>query len=236
MKIKKHNKYALLLGAHEVVGRKSLIHLLRNDAYQKVRLLLEEPLNFEHPKLEIHQINFEHLGRYTDLYTVDDVYFYWGRSMKIQDTGTKYDPRKTYAYQFADLCTKAGAKQFVFLSSIAADNDNVLTYRREQWDLEEAIRSLPFWATHIFRAGILLEDDQASLSRRIIKNIADRINKMARGNLSKYKPISADKLAQMMVEQAQRFKAGIHNYSAEYIQTYSTEQNESIIQENGKSK
>ena len=233
MRIEKHNKTALLLGAHELVGRKCLLRLLQHEAYSKVVLLLEEPLNFQHSKLEVHTLNFEHLSRYKALFQVDDVYYCWGKQMKIRFMPKNYSPQKTYAYELAKLSLEQGAHQFMMLSSIGAASNNVLSYRREHWELENAISELPFWSVHLFRTGILLEDDKPSTGTRLVKNLSRRINHLAGGNLSKYAPVSAPSLAAFMIHQAQQLIEGIHIYSAEYINEAAGKLNEGLTKHHG---
>ncbi len=221
IRLNKFNKTALLVGAHELVGRKLLIQLLRSDVYEKIILLLEEPFNFKHPKLEAYQISFERLADWKELFSVDDVFYCWGGQMKIRHKSLKYDPLQTYAYDLAKLCYESKVHQYFFLSSIAADADNVLYFRHEKLELETAIGEIPFWATHFFRPSPLIDDDKPSRSMRFFKNITERVNQMADGNLSKYKPVSATKVAMAMVASAQAFQAGVHIYSAEYLQEFS---------------
>ena len=233
MELKTHKKTALILGATETVGRKCLLQLLQHDAYRKVVLFLEEPLNFEHPKLEVHQVLFEKLERYQHLMEVDDVYFSWGSQMKIASNIKKYQPKQTYAYDLAFYSQAAGAKQFVFLSSIAADVNNVLYYRQEQKDLESTLLDLNFWAVHIFRPGPILEADNSSRGTRLVKNLASRINNLAGGQLSKYKPIDSLTVGKAMVKMAQRFQAGVHIYSAEFLHEFAKDQEQGLSKKHG---
>jgi uncharacterized protein YbjT (DUF2867 family) len=233
MELNKHNKTALILGATELVGRKCLLQLLQADVYKKVVLLLEEPLNFKHPKLEVHKVLFEKLERHQQLMQVDDVFYTWGSQMKIAAKPKKYQAKETYAYDLARLSEEAGAKQFLFLSSIAADSNNVLYYRQEKQDLEQLLLDVNFWATHIFRPGPVLDEDPGSRSIRLVKNLANRLNNLAGGNLSKYKPIEAVVIARAMVKKAQRFQTGVHIYSAEYLHEFSKDQEQGLSKNHG---
>lgn len=233
MELNKHNKTALILGATELVGRKCLLQLLHAEVYKKIVLLLEEPLNFNHPKLEVHQVLFEKLERHQALMQVDDVFYTWGGQMKIAVNTKQYQAKKTYAYDLARLSAEAGAKQFLFLSSIAADSNNVLYYRQEKQDLEQLLIEVNFWSTHIFRPGPILDEEPGNKGIQLVKNLADRLNNLAGGNLSKYKPIGADDLAQAMVKKAQRFIAGVHIYSAEYLQEFSKDQEQGLSKKYG---
>lgn len=233
MELKTHHKTALILGATESVGRKCLLQLLQHDAYQKVVLLLEEPLNFEHAKLEVHQVLFEKLDRHRHLMKVDDVFYLWGSQMKIAADPKNYQAQQTYAYDLARLSQAAGAKQFIFLSSIAADLNNVLYYRQEKKDLETALLEMNFWATHIFRAGPILEEGESGRGTRLLKKLADQLNNLAGGQLSKYKPINSLTIAMAMIKMAQRFQAGVHIYSAEFLQEFSKEQEQGLSKNHG---
>lgn len=212
------------MGASSLVGRKCLIRLLQHEAYGKIVLLLEEPLDFEHPKLEVHQVTFERLPRFQPFMNVDDVYYTWTHQMQIRDDFGKYQPEKTYAYELARLALEAGAKQYLFLSSIAADANNVLYFRQERQALEEAICKHDFWGMHIFRPGPLMEDQPGSRLNRLFKKVTNQLNDWADGGLTKYKPIAAQDVARAMLNQAQQFKAGIHIYSAEFLQEFSKNQ------------
>jgi len=212
------------MGASTLVGRKCLLRLLQHDAYQRIVLLMEEPLDFEHEKLEIHQVTFERLPDFQQYMRVHDVFYTWTHQMQIKDDFGKYRPEKTYAFQLARLALEAGARQFLLQSSIAADKDNVLYYRQERKLLEEAICELDYWGTHIFRPGPLLEDQPKNRLNRLFKTVTNQLNEWADGGLTKYTPIAAPDVARAMVYQAQQFIAGVHIYSAEYLQEFSNDQ------------
>lgn len=224
MEISKHNKSALLMGATTLVGRKCLLRLLQHDAYQRVVVLMEEPLNFKHKKLEVHQVTFERLPDFQQYMQVSDVFYTWTHQMQIKDDFGKYQPEKTYAYQLAKLAIEAGARQFLLQSSIAADKDNVLYYRQERKSLEEAVCTLDYWGMHIFRPGPLMEEQPKSRLNRWFKTATKTLNNWAEGGLTKYTPIAAQDVARAMVFKAQQFLAGVHIYSAEYLQEFSNEQ------------
>lgn len=235
MEISAYKKTALVIGTSELVGRKCLLSLLYHEAYRQVRLFVEEPLRVEHPKLEVHQLTFERLAPYQDLMDADDVFYCWGSQMKIKYDPGRFKAEHTYAFEVAKLAYEAGAKQFIYLSSIGADPDNVLYYRQEKRDLEDLIADIPFWAIHIFRPALLLEDDKGGRGINLVKGLAKRINKITGGGLTKYEPVSAKGLANLMVRQAQRFQPGLHYYSTEYIQENSKIEETGLSTKDGKS-
>jgi uncharacterized protein YbjT (DUF2867 family) len=235
MEISAYKKTALVIGANELVGRKCLLSLLHHEAYRQVRLFLEEPLRVDHPKLDVHLLNFERLAPHRELMAVDDVFYCWGSQMKLKYDPGRFEAEHTYAFEVARLAYEAGAKQFVFLSSIGADPDNVLYYRQEKRDLEDLIANIPFWAIHMFRPAVVLEDDRGSRGAGLVKGLAKRLNKLTGGGLTKYQPVSAKGLASLMVRQAQRFQSGLHYYSTEFIQEHSQIEETGLSKKDGKS-
>jgi len=202
------------MGATTAVGRKCLLRLLRHNAYAKIILLLEEPLDFQHPRLEVYPITFERLPDFQQHMAVADVFYTWTHQMQIKDDFGAYRPRKTYAWQLARLARQMGAQQFFLLSSSSADQDSFLHFQPERKMLEEAIKSLDFWSTHIFRPGPLLDEKPDYRWNRVFQNVRNKLSDWTALKWDNYQPIAADELARVMIEKAQQFKAGVHLYSA----------------------
>ncbi len=221
LEITKDDKTALIMGVDGAVGKRCLIHLLRHPAYERVLVVLDRDFTFEHPKLLHLRIPYGELDQPLREMRVDDVFCCSGTDLPetfIDDYATE----RTYAYRLAKLALASGAAQFSLLSSIAADPDSVIYYRREKWDLEAAIKALDFWAVHIFRPSLVMEKGKGKgWTNRLGQMLGQKLSELTSGVSDKYRPVDPDKVAHLMVETAQRFQEGLHIYSAEFIQKHS---------------
>ena len=124
-----------------------------------------------------------------------------------------------YSFQAAKYAVMNGANQLILVSSVGADTESFLLYSKTKGQLEEAVKRLPFWATHILQPSILLGNRQENrVGERIASTISSAINRIADGVLGIYTPIEAETVAKAMVQLAQGIEGGVHVHtSAELI-------------------
>ena len=124
----------------------------------------------------------------------------------------------TYSIQVAKIALANGASQFLLVSSAGADPDALFFYTRMKGELELAIKRLPYWAIHIFKPSVLLEENRDStLSELVASRLAKSIDSVAGESLGKYRPVEAEVVAWGMLREAQRLQEGIFIYEAAYL-------------------
>lgn len=216
-------KSALLLGASGLVGGELLNCLLRAPEYEKVRILVRKPLDFQHLKLEEHVIRFEDLAQHKECFKVDDVFCCLGTTIK--KAGSKKEFQKVdveYPLKIAKYAKELGAEKFLVISSIGADPNSKVFYSRMKGLLEEKLKEIGYDTLHIFRPSLLLGDrKEYRFGESAAAVLANRISFAFVGKLKEYKPIEAKTVALGMYKAAQRKKTGIHTYRSDVIKEIS---------------
>lgn len=211
------------------------MQLLQHSAYRRVVALMEEPLRFDHERLQVQTVNYEHLDRHLPSDPVHDVYYVWDASARpIRYEGTALQAEQTYAVQLARLALERGATQYLFLSSVGADPDSSLYYRQEKRDVELALEALSYWSVHVFRPALVVEAaTDYTWGARAADWLGRSLRTLSGGVLGKYRPVDALTVAKAMVQGGQRLQAGIHHYSSEYLQELAKSLDQGIIRKNG---
>lgn len=216
MEIVASRKTALLLGATGLVGGHLLDRLLAHGAYRRVIAPTRRPLDLRHAKLDNPILNFERMDRFPDAFRCQDVYIALGTTIK--QAGSEEAFRRVdyeYVVHAATLAYAHGANQCLVISSAGANSESRFLYSRVKGEMEEAIARLDFWATHIFRPGVLLGDrDGLRLAERVAGGLTRLVRSVSPTLLGDYNPTEADLLARRMVEAAQNIAPGVHFHGA----------------------
>jgi uncharacterized protein YbjT (DUF2867 family) len=217
------NKSALVVGASGLVGRHCIQALIKEPAYATVTAFLRRPLDFSHPKLIQHTIDFDELEGAGNWLAADDVFCCLGTTMR--KAGTEEAFRKVdfdYPVKLAALSQHCGAKQFLIVSSLGADPHSRIFYLRIKGEVEEAIRKISFIAFHIFRPSFLLgKRSESRPGERIGAALVSGLDRVMLGPLKKYRAVQASDVAGAMVHAAQRNLTGVHVYESNAIQDLS---------------
>ncbi len=215
-----NNKTALVFGASGLIGGHVLNFLLLHPAYSKVVVFVRKPLDLEHPKLMQQVVNFDKPDAFKNLVKGDDLFCCLGTTMaKAGSKEAFYKVDFTYAFQAAQMGSMNGVNQFLLVSSVGADPNSRFFYSKVKGELEVAVRSLGFWALHIFQPSVLLgERNENRFGGQLAGKIGRVFDRLTGGLLSKYRPIEADVVAKAMVSAAQGLKPGEHVYPSHWLQ------------------
>ena len=216
----KDDKTALLFGASGLVGGHCLNYLLASPAYKKVKIFGRKELDFDNEKLEQYVVDFENIDRYRDLIKGDDIYCCLGTTIK--KAGSKEVFRKvdyTFTFQIAKIAESQSVNQFLLVSAVGADPDSIFFYNRIKGELEEAVKQMRFWSTHIFQPSLLLgERNENRWGEELAGRLAKGFDFLTGGLLSKYSPVEAEVVAKAMVVAAQGFESGLYIYPSHTLQ------------------
>lgn len=222
----------MLFGATGLIGGHCLDLLLEHSAYKKVAVFSRRPLGREHPRLEEHIIDFKRLKEYGELIRGNDLFSCLGTTMaKAGSKEAFYEVDYTYAFESARMAAENGVGQVLLVSSLGADRDSLFYYSRVKGALEDALKSLPFWAHHIFQPSILLGDRQES---RWFESLAGRFSlgfdRLTGGELlGKYRPVDAEIVAKAMLVAAQHLEPGLHIYPSDMIHDLAQEGETGVV-------
>ncbi len=203
-------KSALIAGATGLVGKQCLYKLLENPNYDHVYALVRKPLEITHEKLKQIAFDYEDFTKLEILWKVDDVFCCLGTTMKT--AGTKeafYKVDYTFIVKLGEYFSNREAVNFLLISAIGADANSPIFYSKVKGETEEAVSKLNYKGIFIFQPSFLVGDrEQFRLGEMIGLSIAQLVSPLLFGNMKKYKPIHAAKVADSMISRALSGKEG----------------------------
>ena len=192
---------AAVFGASGLIGNK-LIEFLKKDVnFKQINLVVRSPLNLNHRKIKIHEIDlFKKSEILKSLKTSEVVFFAIGTTMsKVKGDRGKYE-RIDYgiAKDVADACKELGINKLILVSSSGANFKSKSFYLNLKGRIEKYVTDINLKSSSILRPSLLL-------GKRNEKRFGEKLAQMIMPKISffmpsKYKPISAEKVARAMVQ------------------------------------
>lgn len=215
------NKKALLAGATGLVGSHLLTLLLNDPYYAEVIIPVRRKTGINNPKLTEIIIDFDKLDSYKDLLKADDIFCCLGTTIK--KAGSQEAFRKVdfnYPLELANVTLKNGARQFLIITSIGANEKSKVFYTRVKGEIENELTKLNFKSISIFRPSMILgERKEKRFNEKAVKILFKIISPLLAGSLKKYRGIEAADIAKAMLISAKEFHAGISIYESDIIKS-----------------
>ena len=203
---------ALVVGSTGLVGEK-VVNLLASKEIP-VRSLCRSDISSPNPFVENIKVNFDRLDEYKENFKeVDDVYICLGTT--ISKAGSKEAFEKVdieFCFETAKLALEAGAKNLSLITSMGADPGSSNFYLRTKGIIEDKISQLDFQSLSIHRPGLLIGvRKEMRLAELIGQKIHPAVNLILLGNLSKFRCIKVEILAEAMIN-CSGLEAGTKHY------------------------
>lgn len=191
----------IIAGATGMVGKEILAGLLADDTVAVVYALGRKAPALQHPKLEVHVVDFDSLPL---LPQADEVYLALGTTIKVAGSqqafrAIDYDANLAVAR----AAQAAGVKNLGLVSAMGADASSKVFYNRVKGELENALEKIAFEGM-VFARPSLLVGERAVLGQpeRRGEKLGLAISK-AIGFLipANYRPIAATAVAKALLSQ-----------------------------------
>ena len=205
-----NTRTAAILGASGLVGGFCLRALVDDPDYSRVVTFGRRELpSFTRAKVAQRVADLDSLTA-EDFRGVQDVFCALGTT--IRKAGSQA------AFRHVDLelplraateAVKAGAEQFVVVSSVGADPASKNFYLRTKGEMERELAKLPFKAIHILRPSLLIgKRAEFRLGEAIAMALAPALDLLTLGALRKYHSIRAETVGRAMVAAAKQGASG----------------------------
>ena len=213
-------KTALIAGYTGLIGSQLLTELLESDHYKKVIAIGRRSLDIQHPKLFQQKIDFNNI--HLDEPNIDDVYCCLGTTMKKAGSREKFRLVDfNYPVSLASFCLDNGAKQFLLVSSMGADEISSIFYNLVKGEVENAISNLGYPRLDIFRPSLLLGSrGESRFAEDIGKAGMKLLGFLFLGPLKNYKAIESSKVAKAMVYFAKEEATGNYLHLSADLQQF----------------
>lgn len=201
---------ALIIGATGATGKDLVQQLLADPDYSEVAVFVRKPLDFNHPKLSAHVIDFDKPDEWKHLIKGDVAFSCLGTTLKAagsKDAQWKVD--FDYQYYFAKAASDNKVEDYILVSAYGANAKSKLFYSRMKGELEERVKTLHFGKITIFQPGMLDRKDSDRTGEVLGGKIIKFANKL--GILESQKPLPTATLSKAMINAAKIKSNGYSN-------------------------
>lgn len=193
---------ALILGASGLTGGLVVQHLLNDERYTKLTILGRASCGITHPKLNEIIGDLRQIDQFASHFTVDHVFCCIGTTKKKTPDPTIYHSIDVgIPVSAARIAALKGVRSFAVVSAIGADLKSRFSYNRMKGEMEEGVLKSNIPSIYILRPSIISGNrNEYRFGERFGLVIFKVLGFLLIGKLKKYKAISADSIAQKMIE------------------------------------
>jgi uncharacterized protein YbjT (DUF2867 family) len=200
--------HALIVGVTGATGSDVLQQLLVDPACTRVDVFVRRPFNTQHPKLHVHQINFDTPSEWQHLVKGDVLFSCLGTTLKV--AGSKEAQWKIdydYQYNFAKAAHENGVPTYVLVSADGANARSPIFYSRMKGQLEDAVQAIGIRNVIIFNPPILERKNTDRSGEVTGIRVINFLNRF--GILRSQKPLNTEILARAMINCAKSNASGL---------------------------
>jgi uncharacterized protein YbjT (DUF2867 family) len=191
-------KTAIILGATGLTGSLLLKKLLKDPAFEKIKLFSRSSAAENSPKIEEHLIDMFQLEKHSEAFTADVVFCCIGTTKaKTPDTETYKKIDYGIPVTAARLSKQNGIDTFIVISALGADENSSIFYNKTKGEMQRDVLKQNIQNTYILQPSLIVGD---RAENRFGEKIATFFMK-AFGFLvpKKYKMIKAETIAEAML-------------------------------------
>jgi len=207
---------ALLLGATGLIGSDVLSHLLINNKYETVYIIVRKLLPISHPKL-IQIIGDQETAK-NKIEDIKVTHFYsciGSTKKKTPNIEAYYKIDLQYPLTIAKHLKNNGCTTMAIISSVGANEHSKNFYLKLKGDVEAACKALHFDSTIILRPSLLIgKRKEQRLLEGFTMWLSPVLDLFLVGKLKNYKSIKASVVAKAMINLVLSNKQGTHIYQS----------------------
>ncbi len=199
-------KTALLFGSSGLIGGNLLNILIQNKDYNKIKIFVRSEPAIKDLKIEIIKTDFNNLKNYIEDINGDDCFFCIGTTKKNSPDKKEYKRvERDIPVEIAEIAKANSVNSFIYVSSGFADPESSGAYLRYKGEVEEELKKLNFIKLGIMRPSFLMGNrKEKRFGEKIGIFLFKLFSPFFLGPLKKMKPIKSKKVAQAMINVAQK--------------------------------
>mgnify|MGYP001397086513 CR=1 FL=1 len=199
-------KTALLFGSSGLIGGNLLNILIQNKDYNKIKIFVRSEPAIKDLKIEIIKTDFNNLKNYIEDINGDDCFFCIGTTKKNSPDKQEYKRvERDIPVEIAEIAKANSVNSFIYVSSGFADPESSGAYLRYKGEVEEELKKLNFIKLGIMRPSFLMGNrKEKRFGEKIGIFLFKLFSPFFLGPLKKMKPIQSKKVAQAMINVAQK--------------------------------
>jgi uncharacterized protein YbjT (DUF2867 family) len=212
---------AVVIGATGLIGSKVVETLLKDTAFDRVRILVRKAFPVTSTKLEVQFVDFNNTGDLSQKIGKGDAIFCCVGTTQKKVKGDLNAYRKVdydIPVNTARIALTNSFKKYLLVSSVGANAKSSNFYLKLKGEVEEEISAMLFESIHIFQPSMLLgQRKEFRFGELIGKVLIQPLSFLLAASLRKYKPIQASEVAKAMVAAAKKESRGINVYTYDAI-------------------
>ena len=199
-------KTALLFGSSGLIGGHLLNILIQNNDYNKIKIFVRSESEIKNSKIEIIKADFNNLKKHVEDIKGDDCFFCIGTTKQNSPDKNEYKRiERDMPVEIAEIAKANLVNSFIYVSSGFADAKNSGAYLRYKGEVEEELKKLNFSKLGIMRPSFLMGNRKEKRFGEKIGIFSFKLlSPLFLGPLKKMKPIQSEKVAQAMINVAQK--------------------------------
>ncbi|MBH5320517.1 NAD(P)H-binding protein [Paenibacillus sp. GSMTC-2017] len=204
---------AVIVGATGLVGGELVKLLLSSRHYTKVTVIVRKRLSMSHPRLEQRQLDFKELGHTpAELIEGADIYCTLGTTMKKAGSKEQFQlVDYDYPMELGRLCKRYGARKMLIVTAIGSSVNSMFFYSKVKGRVEQDLKALQLPSLLIFKPSLILgHREETSFRESFVIKAAEKLSFLFNGRWSKYKPVTANGIAQAMISEALTCDIALH--------------------------
>lgn len=205
-------KTAIILGASGVTGSYLLKKIIKDDAFNKIKLFSRSKIEGLPTYVEQYIGDLLKLEEFKTDFTADVVFCCIGTTASKTPNKTQY---KAIDYGIpvaaAKLCKANNIPAFMVISAMGANKNSSVFYNKTKGEMEADVIKQNLYHTSIFRPSLI---DGPRNEKRFLENLGLIVLKVIQplfiGGLKKYKIIHAERIAQALLNASKNINNGIN--------------------------
>jgi uncharacterized protein YbjT (DUF2867 family) len=213
-----NGKTATIIGVTGLIGGYLYELLKKDNSYDTIRLIVRRPLPKDDPRTEIKLVDFADAESLQLAIDGSDVVFATVGTTQKKVKGDQEAYRKVdydIPVKAARFCKVTGCETFVLVSAVGANSKSSNFYLKLKGEVEDAIKEVGLSSLHIMQPSMLIGDRKESrLGEKIASAIMPPLSFLIP---SRYRAISAEKVARAMLKAGKETRQGVFVYDYKKI-------------------